>query len=100
MTNQKSNAVRGIVLNEQVVFTLTELCGICSVETELITEMVDEGVLDPEGRAPADWRFSGRMLIRAQRALRLNRDLKVNWPGAALALDLLEELERIRQLEK
>jgi len=40
---------------------------------------------------------------RAQRALRLQRDLALNLSGAALALELIEELdglrERIRVLE-
>jgi len=100
MTTQKSKTLSGMLLNEQAAFTMTEFCDMCAVDTKLVIELVDEGVLDPEGAAPRDWRFSGRMLVRAQRALRLNRDLSVNWPGAALALDLLEELERIRQLKK
>jgi hypothetical protein len=29
--------------------------------------------------------------------LRLVRDLDLNWPGAALALDLLDELERLQR---
>ena len=35
-------------------------------------------------------------MTRAQKALKLVRDLRVNWPGAALALDLLDEVERLR----
>ena len=58
--------------------------------------MVDEGVLEPRGAVPAQWRFSGGAVTRAQKALKLVRDLRVNWPGAALALDLLEEVERLR----
>ena len=58
--------------------------------------MVEEGIVEPRGDAPSDWRFTGRSLFRAQRALNLARDLRVNWSGAALALDLLEEIERLR----
>ena len=94
MASQKIKALSGIVLTEQVAFTLTELCSICGVGEELVVEMVNEGVIDPRGQSPTDWQFSGRMLVRMQRALRLHRDLQVNWPGAALALDLLEALER------
>ena len=59
-------------------------------------EMVEEGVLVAHGRTSSEWRFTGRSLIRAQKALNLTRDLRVNWPGAALALDLLEEIEKLR----
>jgi chaperone modulatory protein CbpM len=36
-------------------------------------------------------------LARVQRALRLQHDFGVNLAGAALALDLLEEVERLRR---
>lgn len=88
--------LRGIVLDEQVSFTLREFCRACGVESELVIEMVREGVIEPAAATEAEWRFHGHALVRAQRALRLVRDLDVNWPGAALALDLLDELERRR----
>jgi chaperone modulatory protein CbpM len=56
---------------------------------------VEEGVIEPAGRDETGWLFYGAALVRAQAALRLVRDLEVNWPGAALALDLLEELDRL-----
>ncbi|MDE0390782.1 MAG: hypothetical protein OXI57_01780 [Rhodospirillales bacterium] len=86
----------GTLLDERTVFTLHELCIACGVHAEIVIEMVEEGVLDPRGADPADWRFSGNAVTRAQKALKLARDLRVNWPGAALALDLLEEIERLR----
>jgi chaperone modulatory protein CbpM len=58
--------------------------------------LVEEGVLDANGAEPVQWRFSGATLYRAQRAVRLARDLEINPPGVALAMELLE---RIRQLE-
>ena len=38
------------------------------------------------------WRFTGVHLLRAKVALRLHRDLGVNFASAALALQLMEEL--------
>ena len=86
----------GTLLDERTIFTLHELCIACGVHAEIVIEMVEEGVLHPRGAEPADWRFSGSAVTRAQKALKLSRDLRVNWPGAALALDLLEEIERLR----
>jgi len=37
---------------------------------------------------------------RARIALRLERDLGINVPGVALALELLEELEQLRRERK
>ena len=87
----------GVVLDEQTSFTLGELCRACNVHAELILEMVDEGVIVPAGSRPETWRFHGRALVRAQQALRLVRDLQLNWPGAALVLDLVEELDRLER---
>jgi chaperone modulatory protein CbpM len=82
-----------IILEEQTGLTLTEVCQACAVRVELIVGLVDEGVLDPVGREPHRWRFTGTHLHRATVALRLQRDLGVNRAGAALALQLLDEIE-------
>lgn len=87
----------GIVLDERVTFTLSEFSRACGVQHELVIEMVQEGVIEPAGSDETGWLFYGASLVRARAALRLVRDLDVNWPGAALALDLLEELARLQQ---
>ena len=43
-----------------------------------------------------EWHFSGAALRRVRRALRLERDLELNLAGVALALDLMDELEQLR----
>ncbi|MCE2519262.1 MAG: chaperone modulator CbpM [Alphaproteobacteria bacterium] len=96
MAGRDIEELSGTLLDERTVFTLRELCVACGVHAEIVIEMVEEGVLDPRGADQADWRFSGSAVTRAQKALKLARDLRVNWPGAALALDLLEEIERLR----
>jgi len=82
-----------IILEEQTELTLSDLSQACAVRVESIIELVDEGVLTPDGREPHRWRFTGTHLRRATVAIRLQRDLGVNLAGAALALQLLDELE-------
>jgi len=94
VTAKKPTGVHGVVLDTRTTFTLVEFCSACGVEQRRIVEMVEEGVIEPIA-GQDDWRFHGEALLRAKRALRLVRDLGVNWPGAALALDLLEEIERL-----
>jgi chaperone modulatory protein CbpM len=96
MAERPLSTLRGIVLDEQVTFTLGELSHACGIQTQLIIEMVDEGVIEPQA-AGTEWQFHGHSLVRAQRALRLVRDLDLNWPGAALVLDLLDELDRLQK---
>jgi chaperone modulatory protein CbpM len=90
----KRNVLRGAVLDSRTSFTMDELCQVCRIETNLVVEMVQEGVLEPVAAEP-NWRFSGHEVVRAQRAMNLIRDLGVNWAGAALALELLDRLEQL-----
>ena len=97
MTSEKMPPqVAGIILDEQAPLTLAELTRACAVHAELIIELVEEGVLAPIGREPHRWRFTGAHMRRARMALRLQRDLGVNLAGAALALQLLDEVEALR----
>jgi chaperone modulatory protein CbpM len=86
----------GDVLGEDVELTLVELCRTCRLPAERVYELVEEGIIEPLGREPAGWRFRWTSVRRVRCALRLERDLGVNLAGAALALDLLEELDRLR----
>ena len=85
-----------LILEEQSELTLADICRACATEDVVIIEMVEEGVLTPVGQAPAQWRFSGLHLQHAKVAVRLQRDLGVNLQGAALALQLLEEMDLLR----
>lgn len=88
--------IQGAVVEEDVHLTLLELCQACRAEEENVLAWVFEGVLEPAGESPENWRFSGESLRRAQLALRLSRDLEINPPGVALALDLLDEIAALR----
>ncbi|ABM37529.1 chaperone modulator CbpM [Polaromonas naphthalenivorans] len=89
-------SITGLILEEQTGLSLDDLCRACAAQADRIIELVNEGVLAPAGNAPDDWRFTGLQLQRARVALRLEADLGVNLAGAALALELLDELDSIR----
>jgi len=89
----------GMLLDEDLDLGLGELCRVCNVHAELVMEMAEEGLIVPLGAQAQEWRFAGIDVRRVQIALRLQRDLGVNVPGAALAVELLEELEELRRLQ-
>lgn len=77
--------------------TLVEISRTCAVTTGFVIELVEEGVISPlEGRAPEGWRFADTQLRQVSVTARLQRDLGVNLAGAALVLQLLDELESLR----
>ena len=86
----------GMLLDEQTELSLNELCRACSSSAEWVIELVEEGALEPVGYEQSRWRFTGTSLQRAHTAMRLQRDLGVNLAGIALALDLLDELDKMR----
>jgi chaperone modulatory protein CbpM len=86
------------VLDETTTYSLHQCCTLCRVNAQMIHEMIDEGVISPMGDNPWNWCFGATQIKRIQIALRLQQDLRVNLPGAALALDLLEELTELQGL--
>jgi chaperone modulatory protein CbpM len=97
MTTENSLSIFAIGIHEeQSQLTLADLCRACAVHAERIIELVDAGVLEPQGREPARWIFGGASLHRALAALRLQRDLEMNLAGVALALELLDEINALR----
>lgn len=96
MTDELLKLLSGDIMEEDVEMTLAELCRACRVTAEQVVELVEYGVVDPLGRRPPQWRFRGVSVRRIRCVRRLERDLGVNIAGAALALDLLEEMERLR----
>lgn len=88
--------LNGEVLEEDYEITLVQLCLTCGVQAETIEALVEHGILEPSGRRGIHWSFRAANIRRTRTAVRLQRDLDVNLPGAALALELLE---RINELE-
>lgn len=86
----------GEILEEARELTLAEFCQACRVPAERVLELVAEGVIEPLGREPRAWRFRAVCIRRVRRVQRLERDLGLNVAGAALALELIEEIERLR----
>jgi len=93
-----TKVLSGIVLDEETVLSLGDLCNACSRHAEWVVELVDEGILQPVGRNQDQWRFPGTSLHRAHTAMRLQQDLEINLAGVALALDLMDEIESLRAL--
>ena len=86
----------GLIVDEEMTLTLAELSRACCVHAEWIVELVEEGILEPQGELVSGWYFSGPSLRRARMAVHLQQDLGVNLAGAALVLDLMDELESLR----
>lgn len=83
--------------DEVVQCGLEEFCQLTELHVERVVEIVELGIVEPVARAPGDWRFDTRAVVRARRALRLHRDLQIDWSGIALALQLLDDVEHLQR---
>jgi chaperone modulatory protein CbpM len=96
MTEHDTNALSGHIFDETAEITIVELCEVCSIEINLIDELIDEGILEPTGGIREKRRFPYSSVRRTRTVVHLRRDLGLNLAGAALALDLLDRIESLR----
>jgi chaperone modulatory protein CbpM len=99
MSPSDDRALPGTIFDESMMLSIKDLSRMCAVDERHIVEFVEEGVLTVV-EVSREWHFTGDALRRARLAVRLERDLELNLAGVALALDLIEELERLRRQVK
>ncbi|WP_228151155.1 chaperone modulator CbpM [Tamilnaduibacter salinus] len=80
-------------------FTLREICERGECHAEFVIKLVDYGIIAPVEELPEarQWELDAGALSRLRKAQRLQRDLKMNLPGLAMSLDLLDEVEEMRR---
>lgn len=77
-------------------FSLDELCEICEVTPGFIEDLIAYEIIYPANRSEGEWIFDMVQLQRLKTALRLQRDLEMNFAGVAVVLDLLDEIDQLR----
>ena len=96
MIKQTTDILTGDIIENETSMTLRQLCDTCSVETEYVISLVEQGCIEPTGVEPSAWCFSGVTIKRVQKAKRLQRDLGINPAGVAMVIELIDEIERLR----
>ena len=99
MGDKMTELLTGIIADDEQLLSLAELCNRCALPAEQVIKMINHGILEPQDQRLScqRWQFRGDSLLRVRVTQRLRHDLGVNLAGAALALDLLEEVKKLRQ---
>ena len=84
-------------MSKNISYTTQAICSSHNLTKDIILEMVSWGIANPAGRKWDKWVFSQTDYERIGRATQFNRELEINISGAALVLQLLEELDKIRK---
>jgi chaperone modulatory protein CbpM len=82
--------------DENDLLTLEELCSACALERDWLVLRVREGLIPATEAGAAEWRFSSATLTRVRRMRDLERTYDAAPELAALAADMLEEIDRLR----
>ncbi len=91
-----TETVTGELLDESAPIGLKQLCEICGIHADYVVEMVEAGIIQPQGDKPTMWLFSAVSVMRSSKALRLRRDLDINLSGLAVTLDLLDRVDALQ----
>lgn len=87
--------VAGVLMDENTTISYLEICQTCNISEEVLHEMLEHGLFN-EPTTPKKNYLEATSLARIQAAARLHQDLNVNIPGVVLVLELLDELQQLK----
>lgn len=93
----KDTILTGVLIEESTTISFIEVCHRYHIPEALLMEMIEEGFFNTPSIEQERIALNQNELRKMEKAFRLHRDLGVNLPGVALALELLEEMEHLRQ---
>jgi chaperone modulatory protein CbpM len=92
----KTTIVTAEVFDEDYRISLDELREMLNIEDDFLEQLFDFGLIEPIDTAEPDLVLDATAFQRIHTAIRLQRDLNINIEGIALALELLDELNELR----
>lgn len=81
----------------EVTVCCSEIYQLVAITSQDLAEIVSHGIVRPHDQQASDWRFDEMVVAEIARAVRLQRDLQIDWAGVALALELIDELDELRR---
>lgn len=81
-----------------IIMSLDELVSTCGQDRQWVIELIEENIIEYD--VPEQEQFTGYQLTTVRRASRLSRDFDASVPAIGLILELLDELEQLRQLKR
>lgn len=88
--------ITAVLMDENTSVSRLEICQTCNISEDVLIDMMEQGLFNHQGMQLQQIEFDLKMLRRIQTACRLQRDLGINVPGIVLILDLLEEIDELR----
>jgi len=96
MIKHEKTVIEGQLFDDLTAISTRQLCRICSLETSMVERLIEEGIIEPTRKKDETLYFPPSSLKRTRVVMTLRSDLGVNLAGAALALELLERIEKLQ----
>lgn len=87
--------ISGVIIDDDQTISFTELCTASHADADFIEALIEQELIQPQGKSQADWRFDALCLRRSRLARSFHEELHVNMQGVALALDLLQQIQEM-----
>ena len=81
-----------------IIMSFDELVSACGQEPHWVMALIEENIIEYD--VPESKQFTGYQLTTVRRASRLSRDFEASVPAIGLILELLEEVEQLRQFKR
>ncbi len=81
-----------------LIMSFDELVAACGQEPQWVLALIEESIIEYD--VPEREQFTGFQLTTVRRASRLSRDFDASVPAIGLILELLDELEQLRQFKR
>jgi len=77
--------------------SLADLCTIANISVDYVIDLIEYDIIMPvSGKEPQEWQFNVTALTLVTKAARLHHDLDIDWADIALVLDLLDEIDHLK----
>ena len=88
--------VNAVLMDEHTTISILDVCQRCNISEAVLFEMMEHGLFSqPVVNAKIIY-LDEKAVSRIQAASRIQHDLDINVPGVVLVLELLDELEQLR----
>jgi chaperone modulatory protein CbpM len=91
----QDNILIGVLIEESKTISYTEVCHRYHIPEKLLMEMMEHGLFSNKSTELEKLKLNQKELHRIESAFRLHRDLGINLPGVVLAIELLEQIEKM-----
>ncbi|MGP4788949.1 chaperone modulator CbpM [Psychrobacter sp. 1Y11] len=81
-----------------LIMSFDELVSACGQEPQWVIALIEENIIEYD--VPESQQFTGYQLTTVRRASRLSRDFEASVPAIGLILELLDEVEQLRQFKR